>query len=68
MPWVWAIILPQAPSVKILISFISPCNSVCISEPLLKMTGTLIMQANMAITLRPMADEAAKSVGVIFVN
>jgi len=59
------IIFDQAASVKVLNSCISPCNSFWISLPFWKSTGMLITQANMAIALRPMADVAAKSVGVI---
>jgi hypothetical protein len=58
-------ISPHAPSVIDLNSLISSYNSFWREAPFWKTTGKVTIQANMAMTLRPMAAEAARSVGVI---
>jgi len=59
------IISLQAPSVIILNSLISSYNSFWMLAPFWKTTGMVTMQAIMAMTLRPIAAEEARSVGVI---
>src|SRR5690242_4743266 len=61
-------ISPHAPSVIILNSLISSYNSFCMLAPFWKTIGIVTIHAIIAITLRPMADDAAKSVGVIFTS